>query len=103
MTLNAEERIRTGDEPRANLRLSGATPEEVQADLDFTAARFESTLNCDDDAGPPDVWLLRDHLEQLVRDKGGSPVPYSVLTDRARLAARVWFRLRKPPRSRRRD
>lgn len=97
MSLNAEERARTGGELRANLRLSGLPPEQVQQELGFTDRQFASALDCDDASQPQDVWLLRDHLEQLVLERGRTPVPYSVLTEAARSAARGWFRLRRPP------
>ena len=44
-----------------------------------------------------DVWLLRDYVEQAVRDAGRRPVAYTVLTERSRLRARMWFRLQKAP------
>ncbi|MGY0499284.1 DUF2316 family protein [Nocardia sp. FBN12] len=98
MSLNAEERARTSEELHANLRLTGLTPQEAQAALEFTHEQFESALNCSDIAKPADVWLLRDHLEQLVEDQDGTPVPYTVLTEQARSSARRWFRLRRAPR-----
>lgn len=48
-------------------------------------------------ARPQHVWLLRDHLEALAERAGATPVPYTVLTRRARLAAALWFPLRKAP------
>ncbi|QMU69930.1 DUF2316 family protein [Streptacidiphilus sp. P02-A3a] len=98
MSLNPEERRRTSAELRANLRLSGAETDRLAEQLGFTAERLENTLALDGRSAPVDVWLLRDCLEDLVRARGASPAPYSVLTDRARRAAAVWFPL--PPRSR---
>ncbi|MER7911242.1 DUF2316 family protein [Streptomyces sp. NPDC096068] len=98
MSLNEEERKRTREELRANLRLSGADPEEIAAELGFTARRLDDTLDVTEASGPQDVWLLRDHLDDLVTARGGTPVPYTVLTERARLAASAWFPLRRAPR-----
>lgn len=44
-------------------------------------------------AVPASVWRVRDQLEDLVREAGREPVPYSVLTERARAAAGRWFAL----------
>ncbi|WSI67626.1 DUF2316 family protein [Streptomyces sp. NBC_01336] len=60
--------------------------------------RLRQTLDVDPVSDPVDVWQLRDHLQQAVLDAGGTPVPYSVLSDRSRLRARPWFRLRSAPR-----
>ncbi|MFB7657433.1 MULTISPECIES: DUF2316 family protein [unclassified Streptomyces] len=98
MSLNADERARTSAELHANLRLSGTDLEEARAALSLTPDRFETALNCSDAAKPSDVWLLRDHFQQLVQDQGGTPEPYTVLTEQARSAARRWFRLRRAPR-----
>ncbi|MEV5683413.1 DUF2316 family protein [Streptomyces sp. NPDC052164] len=97
MSLNDEQRARTKDELLANFRLAGTTPEEVQAHLDFTSQQFDDTINLREQCTPQDVWLLRDHLEKLVQARGGTPAPYSVLTRRARLAAALWFPLRRAP------
>ena len=43
------------------------------------------------------VWLLRDYLEQRVRAAGGTPAPYTVLTEQARPLADHWFGLQAPP------
>ncbi|MCM3820758.1 DUF2316 family protein [Streptomyces albidoflavus] len=97
MSLNDEQRARTAEELQANLRLSGADPEEARRDLEFTTRQWDDTLNVREGARPQDVWLLRDHLEALAERAGAIPVPYTVLTRRARLAAALWFPLRKAP------
>ncbi|MFB7085728.1 DUF2316 family protein [Streptomyces sp. NPDC056296] len=98
MTLNDTERHRTSDELKSNLDLSGLTMAEVAADLHFTPQRLRSTLDTDLACDPVDVWQLRDYLDQAVRDTGGRPAPYTVLTRGSRLKARMWFSLRKAPR-----
>ncbi|WP_344499649.1 DUF2316 family protein [Streptomyces enissocaesilis] len=98
MTLNDTERHRTGDELKRNLELSGLTTREVAADMHFTPQRLRSALDVDHACSPVDVWQLRDYLEQAVRDAGRRPAPFTVLTGRSRLEARMWFSLRKAPR-----
>ncbi|MEV0579341.1 DUF2316 family protein [Streptomyces sp. NPDC050392] len=98
MTLNAAERLRTSEEFARNLALTGLAPHDGAADLAFTPVRLRQTLDVDPASDPVDVWQLRDCLQQAVLDAGGTPVPYSVLSDRSRLKARLWFRLRGAPR-----
>ncbi|MEU3733861.1 DUF2316 family protein [Streptomyces sp. NPDC033538] len=98
MTLNAAERHRTSEEFAQNLALTGLAPHDVAADLAFTPERLRHTLDVDAASDPVDVWQLRDYLQQAVLDAGGTPVPYTVLNDRSRLKARLWFRLRSAPR-----
>ncbi|MFI7272695.1 DUF2316 family protein [Streptomyces sp. NPDC049879] len=98
MSLNDEERARTGAELRANLELSGASPLEVWTELGLGEDAFRAALDCGEASRPQDVWLLRDHLEERVRARGGTPVPYTVLTERMRAAAGVWFGVGRPPR-----
>ncbi|QKW23239.1 DUF2316 family protein [Kitasatospora sp. NA04385] len=97
MSLNAEERARTAAELRANLELTGVDAERAGAELGFGGGQLAQVLGVAG-ADPEDVWLLRDHLEDLVRAAGREPVPYTVLTEEARAAAERWFPLRKAPR-----
>lgn len=94
MSLDRHQRAATRRELAANLTLSGRTPEQVCADLGFLPHQLEGALGVKD---PVDTWLLRDYLQQVIREAGGTPAPYSVLTDRARAAAEVWFDLRPVP------
>ena len=97
MSLTPVELARTRDELHANLALTGLTTEQIGADLGCAPATVESAL--DPGTGDPvDVWLLRDYLEQAVRDAGRTPVPFTILTDQAKLRARRWFPLREAPR-----
>ncbi|WP_405009532.1 DUF2316 family protein [Kitasatospora sp. NBC_01539] len=98
MTLNAAERRRTSEELAQNLALSGLTPQQVAQDLHLTPRQLQAALDLDPAAGPVDVWYLRDHLEQAVRDAGREPVAHTVLTGEARLLATRWFPLREAPR-----
>ncbi|MFE1319783.1 DUF2316 family protein [Kitasatospora phosalacinea] len=96
MSLNAEERARTAAELRANLELAGVGADRVGVELGFVDGQLAEALGVTG-ADPADVWLLRDHLEDLVRAAGREPVPYTVLTEEARAAAERWFPLRKAP------
>lgn len=98
MSLDEAERRRTSEELRSNLTLSGLTVEEAAADLGVTPERVRRMLGVTEGAGPAEVWQLRDYLDQAVRDAGGLPVPFTVLTDRARRLARAWFTLPQAPR-----
>ncbi len=98
MSLDDTERRRTSDELKSNFALSELTFSEVAADLHFPPERLRSALDVGDGVDPVDIWQLRDYLEQAVHDAGMQPTAYTVLTNRSRLAARMWFRLRKAPR-----
>ncbi len=97
MSLNGVERKQTSVERKANFTLSGVSAEDVQSHLRFSSHDFDETLNVSAASDPVNIWLLRDHLEILARDKGLVPVPYRVLTEAARAAADRWFPLRTPP------
>ncbi|MEV7213278.1 DUF2316 family protein [Kitasatospora cineracea] len=94
MSLNDGERARTAAELRANLELTGLPAEAVRAELGYGEREFERILGVAG-ADPVSVWRVRDRLEDLVREAGREPVPYSVLTERARVAAERWFALPK--------
>ncbi|MGW2280185.1 DUF2316 family protein [Streptomyces sp. NPDC001770] len=98
MSLNEAERRRTSEELRSNLALSGLSVEETAADLGVAPEQVRRMLDVTEGVGPAEVWQLRDYLDQAVRDTGGRPVPFTVLTGRARLLARAWFTLRQAPR-----
>ena len=98
MSLNDAERVRTRRELQRNLELSGLTTSQVAADLGMSLHRMEDTFALGGQSDPADVWQLRDYLEQVVRDVGGQPATFTVLTEQSRAAARVWFTLRPAPR-----
>jgi hypothetical protein len=97
VSLDREETARTSRELAANLDLAGLAPATVAASLGFSEDRLRETLAVSPASRPADVWLLRDFLDQVVRDRGGRPEPWTVLTDEARRAAETWFALRPPP------
>ncbi|MFJ6695302.1 DUF2316 family protein [Streptomyces sp. NPDC091272] len=98
MSLNDAERHRTCEEFAQNLALARLTPHEAAADLGFAPERLRRTLDAASTSDPVDVWQLRDYLRQAVVDSGGTPVRHTVLTERSRLKARMWFSLRRAPR-----
>ncbi len=90
MSLTSRERKQTARELRANLELSGLGRKQLGRLLGWDDARLDATLSVER-ADPTDVWKLRDLLERTVGDAGRQPVPFTVLTESARAAARGWF------------
>lgn len=93
MSLNSEQREGTRNELRHNLELCELTVETIAVELGFTESRLEATFDVGEDSDPVDVWMLRDFLEKTVREGGGTPERYSVLTETARSDAQRWFGL----------
>ncbi|MDQ2758122.1 MAG: DUF2316 family protein, partial [Actinomycetota bacterium] len=81
MSLTTQETARTSRELVANLVQSGVDAATVAATLNFSAERLARTVGVTHDSRPADVWLLRDFLDQVNRDRGHTPIPWSVLTD----------------------
>jgi len=92
MALNKRERAATSAELHANLELSGLSENDLQLRLGITDDQLEAALGVTG-ADPIDVWLVRDYLERIIVDRGGKPVPFTVLTPSARVAAEKWFAL----------
>ncbi|MGC4960852.1 DUF2316 family protein [Gordonia sp. DT101] len=98
MSLNEAERRRTSEELRRNAELTGLTHAAMAADLGFTSDHLYGLLELSGSQNPVDVWMVRDYLEQAVRDAGREPESFTVLTPQSRRMARMWFRLRPAPR-----
>ncbi|RPE29476.1 DUF2316 family protein [Kitasatospora cineracea] len=92
MSLHDGERARTAAELRAGLELTGIPAGVVREELGYGEREFERILGVTG-AAPSSVRRVRDQLEDLVREAGREPVPYSVLTERARAVAGRWFAL----------
>lgn len=94
MSLSTEERHRTAEELHANLALAGVTEVHARAGTDLDEHEWREAMRVSPRSRPEDVWLVRDRLLVLVRAAGREPVPFTVLTERVRAAASVWFPLR---------
>lgn len=97
MSLNRSERLRTSQELTTNFRQADLTSSKVQADPGFTEEQLNNTLAVSQSSDPLDIWFLRDYLQRAVIGAGGTPAPYSVLTEEARARAQAWFGLRATP------
>ena len=84
----------TRDELLANLDLSGLDRESLGAAVGFDPERLDRTLQMRK-ADPSDVWLLRDFLDQVIRDRGRTPRPWTVLINHD--IARQWFTIYPTP------
>lgn len=96
MSLNAGERATTSAELTDNLIATGLPPEDMARDLAWTMTRLRAAFAVDG-ADPTDTWELRDYLVETLRTLGRSGVPFTVLTEGARVLAQGWFALRRPP------
>ncbi|MGC3995115.1 MAG: DUF2316 family protein [Propionicimonas sp.] len=90
MSLDRAQVARTAAELQANFERSGLSSADLRGLTGWTQARLTATLTVNG-ADPVDVWRLRDLLTQEVVDAGREPVPFSVLTERARASASAWF------------
>jgi len=91
--LSPAEQDRTRQELERELTRSGWTAERLAAALEVPVDRVHAALDvCA--ARPADVWMVRDLLAVIVRGDGGSPGPFTCLSDAARASAESWFTLR---------
>jgi len=93
MSLDQRQTAATRDELAINLARSGQTSGGLADVTGLDRSHVRAALQVDG-ARPEDVWLVRDYLDRVIRSNGGTPLPYSTLTEQARAAARVWFPLR---------
>ncbi|MHA0034629.1 DUF2316 family protein [Deinococcus sp. PESE-13] len=89
MSLNPAEKQRTRQDLQANRQLCPLSDEAIATALGWTPGHLQATLQVT--SHPADVWRLRDFLVQAIRESGGTPAPFSVLTDDKRGAAQGWF------------
>lgn len=98
MSLNRAQMEQTGADLRRNLATADASSADLEAWLELSAADVMHVLAMDGAAAPETVWLVRDAIDALVRERGLEPA-WSVLTDDARVQGQQWFRLDPlPPR-----
>lgn len=95
MSLSSREREATARELSANLALTSLTAEQIRDRTGLPTDRFEAALTVNAVMNPADVWLVRDTIEDAVREAGNTPLPYSRLTDSMREAAALWFGYRR--------
>jgi hypothetical protein len=93
LTSDQERRHRADVE--ANLARADLDHATLADALGFTDDRLDRALAVDDSSDPTDVWLIRDFVDQVIRDRGDAPVPWTVLVHHE--SARRWFRLQAPP------
>jgi hypothetical protein len=93
--LNAEQKQRHRDEVAVNLGRSGFDLVVLACVLGFAAERLERTLALDRHSDPTDAWLVRDFLDQVVRDRGLESASWTVLVNHD--MARQWFPILAPP------
>ncbi|WP_430785619.1 DUF2316 family protein [Actinoplanes sp. G11-F43] len=91
MSLTAEQRARTREELRANFGLSGVPASQAARALGLTEQQLEDALDMAPSVHPADIWTLRDYLEREVLARGEAPVPFTVLTAKARMSTVRWF------------
>lgn len=73
MSLNDTQRATTRGELAANLRIAGTTPADLAAALDLPIREVHAALDVSDGADPAVVWAVRDRIERLVAERGGTP------------------------------
>ena len=57
---------------------------QVEQDLDLTGIELDATFDLSPDSDPSTVWQLRDYLARSLEQSGGTPQPYSHLTEEKR-------------------
>ncbi|WP_138419618.1 DUF2316 family protein [Aquibacillus sediminis] len=77
MSLTPEQRNQVEKELRDNFKLSGLTPEVIQADLAFNHEQFEETINLGPTADEAAVSRLRNYLVEKLNEQGKEPSSYS--------------------------
>lgn len=97
MSLNGKERARASLELQTSYQLAGLHRQDVVTDLGLSAEQLDAVLTVRPGVDPAQVWLLRDYLDQALRDHGREPAVHIVLTDAAREDAVRWFHLRPAP------
>ncbi|WP_226036781.1 DUF2316 family protein [Aquibacillus saliphilus] len=77
MSLTPEQRNNVGKELRDNFKLSGLTPEVIQADLAFSHEQFDETIKLGPTSDEAAVSTLRNYLEEKLKEQGKEPSSYS--------------------------
>lgn len=90
MSLNRRQLEQNAQELRANLERSGLSVAQVAQSLGVPPDRVQEALD-GGEGDPVLVWHLRDALQAAVQATGQEPVPFTVLTEDQRAAARGRF------------
>ncbi|MDL4839461.1 DUF2316 family protein [Aquibacillus rhizosphaerae] len=77
MSFNPEQQNHVGKELRDNFKLSGLTPEVIQADLAFSHEQFEETIKLGPTSDEHAIEQLRNYLVEKLREQGKEPSSYS--------------------------
>lgn len=86
----------TRKELQENYKRLGADEEEVLKDIEISRADLYAVLNMDH-PNPGYVWMVRDYLEDKLKEKGIPMMPFSRLADHS---ANHWYSYDTPWRSR---
>lgn len=78
MSLNQTQIENTIKELRTNFELTGLTKEQVMADLNISALKFDNIMNLDQQA-LEDPWIMRNYLLKKVVAAGNEPIPFTAL------------------------
>lgn len=84
--------INTRKELQENYRRLGETEEVVLKDLQISQDELHAVLNMDHPY-PGNVWMVRDYLEDKLKEKGISMIPFSRLADHS---ANRWYSYNTP-------
>ncbi|MRH43319.1 DUF2316 family protein [Aquibacillus halophilus] len=76
MSLTPEQKNHVGKELLDNFKLSGLTPEVIQADLAFSHEQFEETIKLGPTSDEAAVATLRNYLEEKLKEQGKEPSSY---------------------------
>ncbi len=85
--LTKEQTINTRKELQENYKRLGEKEEVVLEALQISADELKAVLNMDNPS-PGNVWKVRDYLEDKLREKGISMMPFSRLADHS---ANRWY------------
>ncbi len=84
--------INTRKELQENYRRLGETEATVLKDLQISEDELHAVLNMDDPY-PGNVWMVRDYLEDKLKEKGIPMMPFSRLADHS---ANRWYSYNTP-------
>lgn len=90
--LTPAQTINTRNELQENYRRLGEDEDVVLKDLQISRDEFHAVLNMTNPY-PGDVWMVRDYLEDKLREKGIEMMPFTRLADHS---ANHWYPYETP-------